>query len=58
MFNGISMETLTVLFLGVFDTPLLAALPQKAIDAVTKTVVFPQRLGKPDEFCTNVSNNC
>ncbi|XP_052680309.1 3-hydroxyacyl-CoA dehydrogenase type-2-like [Crassostrea angulata] len=35
---------------SVFDTPLLAALPQKAIDALTKTVVFPQRLGKPDEF--------
>lgn len=45
---------------GVFDTPLLAALPQKAIDALTKTVVFPQRLGKPDEFaqmCQTIVEN-
>uniref|UniRef100_A0A8W8LKI3 3-hydroxyacyl-CoA dehydrogenase type-2 n=1 Tax=Magallana gigas TaxID=29159 RepID=A0A8W8LKI3_MAGGI len=34
--------------LVVFDTPLLAALPQKENDALTKTIVFPQRLGKPD----------
>ncbi|XP_061195398.1 3-hydroxyacyl-CoA dehydrogenase type-2-like [Saccostrea echinata] len=45
---------------GVFDTPLLAALPQKAIDALTSTVVFPKRLGNPDEFaqmCQTIVEN-
>lgn len=50
MFNEISMESLTILFLSVFDTSLLAALPHKAISALIRTVVFPQRFGKPDEF--------
>nr|XP_022300435.1 3-hydroxyacyl-CoA dehydrogenase type-2-like [Crassostrea virginica] len=45
---------------GVFDTPLLAALPKKAIDALTNSVVFPKRLGNPDEFaqmCQTIVEN-
>uniref|UniRef100_A0A8W8LQG7 Uncharacterized protein n=1 Tax=Magallana gigas TaxID=29159 RepID=A0A8W8LQG7_MAGGI len=48
------------MYKGVFDTPLLAALLQKAIDALTKTVVFPQRLGKPDklaQMCQTIVEN-
>src|SRR5918997_685651 len=34
---------------GTFDTPLLAALPQEARDALGKQIPFPSRLGRPDE---------
>lgn len=61
MLNKTSMESLTKLFLGVFDTPLLAVLlKKKAIDTLTKTVVFLQRLGKPDKFalmCLTIVEN-
>jgi NAD(P)-dependent dehydrogenase (short-subunit alcohol dehydrogenase family) len=35
---------------GTFDTPLLAALPEEARDALGKQVPFPKRLGRPEEF--------
>jgi len=35
---------------GVMDTPLLAGAPQELRDALTRLHVFPQRLGKPDDF--------
>jgi NAD(P)-dependent dehydrogenase (short-subunit alcohol dehydrogenase family) len=35
---------------GLFDTPLLAGLPEEAQEALGRSVPFPQRLGKPDEF--------
>lgn len=35
---------------GLFDTPLLALLPQDARDALGAQVPFPNRLGQPDEF--------
>lgn len=35
---------------GLFDTPLLQGLPDKVRTFLTKTVPFPQRLGKPDEY--------
>ena len=35
---------------GLFDTPLLAALPQEARDALGASVPFPPRLGAPAEF--------
>ena len=35
---------------GTFDTPLLAALPQEARDALAAQIPFPQRLGRPEEF--------
>jgi NAD(P)-dependent dehydrogenase (short-subunit alcohol dehydrogenase family) len=35
---------------GLFDTPLLAELPEKARDALGKSVPFPQRLGRPEEY--------
>ncbi|MEA2353319.1 MAG: hypothetical protein QOJ14_1733 [Thermoleophilaceae bacterium] len=35
---------------GLFDTPLLAALPQEARDALGASIPFPSRLGKPSEY--------
>jgi NAD(P)-dependent dehydrogenase (short-subunit alcohol dehydrogenase family) len=35
---------------GLFDTPLLAALPEEARAALAQTIPFPQRLGRPDEY--------
>jgi NAD(P)-dependent dehydrogenase (short-subunit alcohol dehydrogenase family) len=35
---------------GTFDTPLLAALPAPARDALAEGVPFPRRLGRPAEF--------
>jgi NAD(P)-dependent dehydrogenase (short-subunit alcohol dehydrogenase family) len=35
---------------GLFDTPLLAALPQEARDELGRGIPFPKRLGLPDEY--------
>jgi 3-hydroxyacyl-CoA dehydrogenase/3-hydroxy-2-methylbutyryl-CoA dehydrogenase len=35
---------------GLFDTPLLAALPQEARNALGATMPFPSRLGLPEEY--------
>jgi NAD(P)-dependent dehydrogenase (short-subunit alcohol dehydrogenase family) len=35
---------------GLFDTPLLAALPQEQRDALGAQVPFPSRLGRPAEY--------
>jgi NAD(P)-dependent dehydrogenase (short-subunit alcohol dehydrogenase family) len=35
---------------GLFDTPLLGALPEEARTELGKQVPFPSRLGDPDEF--------
>src|SRR5919107_2732134 len=35
---------------GLFDTPLLAALPEEAREALGKTIPFPPRLGVPSEY--------
>ena len=35
---------------GLFDTPLLAALPQEQREALGKGIPFPPRLGDPHEF--------
>jgi len=35
---------------GLFYTPLLEGLPEKAKEALGKMAPFPQRLGKPEEF--------
>jgi NAD(P)-dependent dehydrogenase (short-subunit alcohol dehydrogenase family) len=35
---------------GLFDTPLLAALPEEARRGLSAAVPFPQRLGRPAEF--------
>ena len=45
--SGIRVVTIAP---GLFDTPLLAALPEEARTALGENVPFPQRLGKPEEF--------
>jgi NAD(P)-dependent dehydrogenase (short-subunit alcohol dehydrogenase family) len=44
---GIRVNTIAP---GLFDTPLLAALPQEARDKLGAGVPFPQRLGTPEEY--------
>jgi NAD(P)-dependent dehydrogenase (short-subunit alcohol dehydrogenase family) len=35
---------------GLFDTPLLAGLPQEVRDSLGASVPFPSRLGRPEEY--------
>ena len=35
---------------GIFQTPMLAGLPAEVQDSLGKSVPFPQRLGRPDEY--------
>jgi NAD(P)-dependent dehydrogenase (short-subunit alcohol dehydrogenase family) len=44
---GIRVNTIAP---GLFDTPLLAALPEEARTKLGAGVPFPQRLGQPDEY--------
>ncbi len=44
---GIRVNTIAP---GLFDTPLLAALPQEAREKLGAGVPFPQRLGQPPEY--------
>ena len=41
---------------GIFWTPLLAELPQEALDSLGAQVPFPSRLGQPDEFAQLVES--
>jgi NAD(P)-dependent dehydrogenase (short-subunit alcohol dehydrogenase family) len=45
--NGIRVMTIAP---GIFETPMLLGMPQEVRDALGRTVPFPQRLGKPEEF--------
>jgi NAD(P)-dependent dehydrogenase (short-subunit alcohol dehydrogenase family) len=44
---GIRVNTIAP---GLFDTPLLAALPEEARQKLGAGVPFPQRLGRPEEY--------
>jgi NAD(P)-dependent dehydrogenase (short-subunit alcohol dehydrogenase family) len=41
---------------GIFDTPLLATLPEPVRISLGKQVPFPSRLGQPDEFAALVAH--
>lgn len=41
---------------GIFDTPLLAGLPEPARASLGQQVPFPTRLGRPDEFAALVKH--
>jgi NAD(P)-dependent dehydrogenase (short-subunit alcohol dehydrogenase family) len=45
--DGIRVVTIAP---GIFDTPLLGALPEPARISLGQQVPFPRRLGRPDEF--------
>ena len=41
---------------GLFWTPLLASLPQEALDSLDKQPPFPNRLGRPEEYAQMVES--
>jgi NAD(P)-dependent dehydrogenase (short-subunit alcohol dehydrogenase family) len=43
---------------GVFDTQMMAAFPQEVQESLGKSVPFPQRLGRPEEFAALVKHIC
>jgi len=51
--NGIRIMTILP---GIFDTPLLAKIPEKARERLGKQVPFPPRLGRTGEFASLVSH--
>tara|TARA_B100002049_G_scaffold140612_1_gene104275 strand:- start:591 stop:1577 length:987 start_codon:yes stop_codon:yes gene_type:complete len=51
MGEGIRINTIMP---GIFETPLMAGLPDQVKDALAASVPFPKRLGAPDEFAALV----
>jgi NAD(P)-dependent dehydrogenase (short-subunit alcohol dehydrogenase family) len=45
--HGIRVMTIAP---GIFDTPMMAELPEEVRDSLGKMVPFPPRLGQPDEY--------
>lgn len=41
---------------GIFDTPMMARLPEAARESLGEQVPFPPRLGRPDEFAALVAH--
>ena len=41
---------------GIFDTPMMAGLPEAARDSLGKQVPFPSRLGRPEEYAALVEH--
>ncbi|UMA64932.1 SDR family NAD(P)-dependent oxidoreductase [Roseivivax marinus] len=39
---------------GIFETPMMAGLPQEVQDSLGASVPFPSRLGKPEEYAATV----
>ena len=39
---------------GVFETPMMAGMPQEVRDSLAANVPFPPRLGRPDEYAALV----
>ena len=49
--HGIRVVTIAP---GLFDTPLMAGLPESARESLGQQVPFPSRLGRPDEYANLV----
>ena len=45
--HGIRVVTIAP---GLFDTPMMAGLPEKARLSLAEQVPFPSRLGRPEEY--------
>ena len=45
--SGIRVMTIAP---GIFETPMMAAMPEDVQESLGKSVPFPQRMGRPDEF--------
>ena len=41
---------------GIFETPMMAGFPEKVREALGKMPVFPQRLGRPEEYAELVQH--
>ena len=50
--SGIRVVTIAP---GIFDTPMMAVLPEKARESLGQQVPFPSRLGRPEEFADLVA---
>jgi NAD(P)-dependent dehydrogenase (short-subunit alcohol dehydrogenase family) len=51
--SGIRVMTIAP---GIFDTPMMAGLPEAARDSLGKQVPFPPRLGEPEEYAALVKH--
>jgi NAD(P)-dependent dehydrogenase (short-subunit alcohol dehydrogenase family) len=51
--HGIRVMTIAP---GLFETPMLAALPEDAQESLGKQVPFPSRLGRPEEYAALVKH--
>lgn len=54
-FAGYGIRAVTIAP-GLFETPMLAGLPEKARESLITQVPFPKRLGKPDEYAMLVKH--
>ncbi len=53
--HGIRVVTIAP---GIFETPMMAGMPPETQEALGKSVPFPPRLGRPDEFAALVRHIC
>ena len=53
--HGIRVATIAP---GIFETPMMAGMPQEVQDSLGRSVPFPPRLGKPAEFAALVRHIC
>jgi len=53
--HGIRVVTIAP---GIFETPMMAGMPQPVQDALGKSVPFPPRLGRPAEYAALVKAIC
>ena len=44
------IDNIVYLFAGLFDTPLLASLPEKVRTFLASTIPFPSQLGQPSVY--------
>jgi len=43
---------------GIFETPMMAGMPQEVQDSLGKSVPFPSRMGRPAEYAALVKHIC
>jgi NAD(P)-dependent dehydrogenase (short-subunit alcohol dehydrogenase family) len=43
---------------GIFETPMMAGMPQEVQDSLAKSVPFPPRFGRPGEYAALVRHIC
>lgn len=53
--DGVRVNTILP---GLFKTPLFEGLPEEAVRALSASVPFPSRLGRPDEYANLVEHIC